>query len=207
MRSGWDDDSINCVEVAQMAEAAGVAMVTVHGRTRVQLYTGTADWEQIAAVKRAVGIPVLGSGDVVDVASARERWRLSGVDGLAIGRGAMEQSVALRADRAPISKVAKGLAQASRIASARSAAIGQLLDELYPPRVTAARLRGMVCRMSRGFTGSVALRDAAAHTHSREELLDVLDRFESGALDAAPLLAGAARGAEAGEVAALASAG
>ena len=56
-RTGWDADSINCVEVAQMAEASGVALVTVHGRTRVQLYTGSADWELIAAVKQAVVDP------------------------------------------------------------------------------------------------------------------------------------------------------
>jgi phosphoglycolate phosphatase-like HAD superfamily hydrolase len=78
IRTGWDADSINAVEVAQMAEAAGVALLTVHGRTRVQLYTGAADWERIAAVKASVGIPVVGSGDVVSVATARHRPRRDG---------------------------------------------------------------------------------------------------------------------------------
>ena len=67
IRVGWDNDSINCVEVAQMAEAAGVDMITVHGRTRVQLYTGRSDWGLIGAVKRLRPV----DGDVLLVAPDR----------------------------------------------------------------------------------------------------------------------------------------
>ena len=174
VRTGWDEDSINCVEVAQMAEAAGVAMVTVHGRTRVQLYTGSADWERIAAVKQAVTIPVVGSGDVVSVAGARERLARSGVDGLAIGRGAMENPWLF----AEIVADLQGSTLAPPPVDRRIAALRRyrtLLDEQYPEKVTAARLRGMACRTMKGFPGSALLREQASRTRSSDELLAVLE--------------------------------
>lgn len=87
MRLGWDDESINAPELARRAEAAGAAMITVHGRTRCQFYEGRADWGAIAAVKDAVSVPVIANGDVVCLASARRALAESGADGLMIGRG------------------------------------------------------------------------------------------------------------------------
>jgi tRNA-dihydrouridine synthase B len=88
MRLGWDESSMNAPEIAARAEAAGVRMITVHGRTRCQFYGGCADWAAIAAVKRAVGIPVIANGDVTGIAEARRALALSGADGVMIGRGA-----------------------------------------------------------------------------------------------------------------------
>lgn len=87
MRLGWDEAQLNAPEIARRAEAAGVAMVTVHGRTRCQFYKGRADWRAIAAVKAAVGIPVIANGDITGVEEAREALRCSGADGVMIGRG------------------------------------------------------------------------------------------------------------------------
>lgn len=88
MRLGWDDASLNAPELAQRAEAAGVQLVTVHGRTRCQFYKGTADWKAIAAVKNAVSIPVIANGDCKGTADALRMLDQSGADGVMIGRGA-----------------------------------------------------------------------------------------------------------------------
>lgn len=89
IRIGWDENSINAVEVAHAISAAGASMITVHGRTREQFYSGKADWTQIEAVKRAVDIPVVGNGDVVDAESAMAMMEQTGCDFVMIGRGAL----------------------------------------------------------------------------------------------------------------------
>lgn len=88
IRKGFDDNHVNAVEIAKIAEACGVAAVAVHGRTREQYYSGNADWDIIAAVKAAVKIPVIGNGDVTSGEKAVEMIKQTGCDGVMIGRGA-----------------------------------------------------------------------------------------------------------------------
>ena len=88
MRLGWDDGSLNAPEIARIAEGEGARMVTVHGRTRQQLYAGTANWSRIAAVVEAIGLPVIANGDIEDEESARTAMNQSGASGVMIGRGA-----------------------------------------------------------------------------------------------------------------------
>ncbi len=89
MRLGWDDACLNAPELARRAEAEGVAMVTVHGRTRAQFYRGRADWAAVAAVKRAVRIPVVVNGDCASAADAVAMLAASGADAVMIGRAAV----------------------------------------------------------------------------------------------------------------------
>ncbi len=86
IRTGWDESSKNVARIAKIAEESGVQMLTVHGRTRAQMFNGYANWNDIGLAKAAVSIPVLGNGDVVDAASAKEMLRISGCDGVMIGR-------------------------------------------------------------------------------------------------------------------------
>lgn len=89
IRKGWDDDSVNAVEIAQIAEKNGASAITVHGRTKVQMYSGTVDYDIIRQVKQAVDIPVIANGDITDEQSAAIMFEKTNCDGIMIGRGAL----------------------------------------------------------------------------------------------------------------------
>lgn len=89
IRTGVSSNAITCVDFARMAEQNGVSAVTVHGRTWSQGFTGFSDWDKIALVKKNVGIPVIGNGDITSYSSAQEKLATSGCDGVMIGRGAL----------------------------------------------------------------------------------------------------------------------
>ena len=120
-RLGWDAALLNAPELARRAEAAGVRMITIHGRTRCQFYKGRADWAAIAATRQAVTIPVIANGDITTPDQARAALAASGADGVMVGRGAQgkpwavaEIGAALSGRAAPV--VPRGAALAEMVA-------------------------------------------------------------------------------------------
>ena len=175
-RAGWDEGSLNYVETARLAEDAGVAAIALHPRTREQGYTGSADWSRVAEVKRAVGIPVIGSGDVKDAADALQRLRETGVDGVMIGRGAMAnpwiflQIAQLRRGEQPFEPSA---------ADKRELLLGYLdmcLAEM-PERLALNKLKQLIGQFSVGLPGGAGLREAVHRSTAADTAREHLERF------------------------------
>ena len=87
IRKGWDDNSVNALEIAKIAEECGISALAIHGRTREQFYSGKADWDIIAEIKQSINIPVIGNGDVFDVQDAVNMLEKTKCDAIMIGRG------------------------------------------------------------------------------------------------------------------------
>ena len=147
MRGGWDDLTINAVEIARLAESEGVDAVTVHPRTRSQLFTGQAPWEIIAAVVAAVRIPVTGNGDVHSLDDARAMVTATGCAAVMIGRGALGAPWIFRGE--PVDRD-------GRAAIVRRHA--ELIEAHLPSRLALIQLKKHLAWYSAGLPGSAALR-------------------------------------------------
>jgi nifR3 family TIM-barrel protein len=176
IRTGWDDASINAVEVARIIEDCGANMLAIHGRTRMQGYSGRANWDIIAAVKRSVGIPVIGCGDVVTPEQAVERLNETGVDAVMIGRGAIANPWIFR----QTSELMRGeqvyeppLAEKQRVLHRYD----ELLRGEMPERALAGKLKQMCGYFTHGLAGGARLRERVFHSQTIGEIFDQIDEY------------------------------
>jgi tRNA-dihydrouridine synthase B len=177
-RAGWDDSSRNAVEFARIVEAAGVSAMAVHGRTRKQFYRGSADWDLIAAVKAAVSVPVIGSGDVSSAPDAEAMLHRTGVDAVMVARGAQGDPWIFREARALIDR-GEILAPPSafeRIAVARehTAALVAFGGEL-----AFTRMRKHVGWYVTGMPGATFVRDRVNKAGSSAEIDALLEEYRA----------------------------
>jgi nifR3 family TIM-barrel protein len=193
IRAGWDDTSINCVEMAKQLEDAGCAAVALHARTRAQGYSGHANWDLIRDVKNAVQMPVIGNGDVVTFEDAQRMLVETGCDGVMIGRGALGNPwlfESLREGRAlPPPPPDVRFAFIRRHLRAH-VAFHELLDDdvevrkllRVPPAHMAVRtFRQHLVWYSRGLQGGSLFRKEVMQLEDPHAVEDALDRFFSGA--------------------------
>lgn len=177
IRAGWSLDSRNALEVAKTAEDNGAQLLSIHGRTRQEMYRGLADWELVARVVDALSIPVFGSGDVMDFPSAQSRWT-SGVSGLMIGRAALsnpwifrelEDAYHGRPIRTP------GPRETTRVLRTY---LG-LLRETFPEKAILGRLKQLASQVTRRVSGSKRARAELCRVASIEHFLAKLDEFDA----------------------------
>ena len=176
-RKGFDDDHINAPEFAQIMEENGAAAVAVHGRTRVQYYTGEADWNIIKEVKKAVSIPVIGNGDITDASSAKKMMEETGCDGIMVARAAKGNPWIFRElkesfEGQPISPrpTYKEVCQMIlRHASMQIEYVGEHMGML--------QMRKQVAWYTAGYPGSSKLRQEVNQITTYEELKSLLTRF------------------------------
>lgn len=175
MRIGWDAQSIVAVEMAKRAEAAGVAAIAVHGRTREEYYKGHADWSAIAEVKRAVKVPVIANGDIRTTEDLARVFRETGCDGVMIGRAAQGNPWIFRSFR---SFLTTGEATPPPTKVERGALLLRHLDMLIEFKgeyLGAREMRKHATWYTKGVTGGGALRDAFNHAETREDFHKIVE--------------------------------
>lgn len=176
LRAGWDEQSLNFIEAGKRAEAAGVSALALHPRTREQGYKGQADWSRVAALKRAVSIPVIGSGDVISAHDALIRLRDSGADGVMIGRGAMANPWIFR----QIADLRRGvMPYVPTPADKRNLLLEYLTicAEELPERLALNKIKQLIGQFQVGLPGSNHLRVAVHTSISLVEARDTIERF------------------------------
>src|SRR6478672_9242941 len=176
VRTGYTDSTINVVDVAKMAEQCGVEHIQVHGRTREQGYKGLANWELIKAVKQAVSIPVSGNGDITSIEYGMRRWRESGVDGILIGRGAMQNPWIFR----QLDDVLNGREPYQPDLEEKKFVLLDFFSmcrEEMPEIVALGKMKQLAGQFTKGLVGGAQFRQTLYHSHSAQEILDNITTY------------------------------
>lgn len=176
MRLGWDEERLCAVELAKIAQDCGADLLTVHGRTRMQQYSGHANWAEIARVKQAVSIPVLCNGDIVDAESALRALTETGCDGVAIGRGALgnpfvfaQIAAALRGETLPPPSDRQIIDTAIRH--------GRMMMDWKGERSAVLEMRKHLCWYIHGKRGAARLRTRITAAETMDQVFSLLEEF------------------------------
>jgi tRNA-dihydrouridine synthase B len=178
IRTGWDRKSINVLEVLRLAEDCGIEALTIHGRTRSDLFSGQADWDVIARAKQAARIPIIGNGDVFKPEDAARMFRETGVDGVMIGRGVLSNPWLMRqchdhiCGRA-VFQVDIGAKSAFMLSFLRQ------LSETLPRPVAVGKMKRIGGYLARGMRGGGRFRAAIHSAHSAAEILRVVEDYRA----------------------------
>jgi len=173
IRSGWDRNSINAVEVLKLAEDCGVEGLAIHGRTRWDMFSGQSDWQVIARVKEQARIPIIGNGDVFAPADAERMFRETGVDGVMIGRGVLSNPWLIRQCWDHL--CGETVTQVSL--NVRAEFMKDFLQKVCretPSPVALGRIKKIGGYLSKGFPGSSQLRARIHASRTTEEFFETV---------------------------------
>lgn len=177
IRSGWDSNHINAVEIAKIVEKAGASAITVHGRTRVQGYSGAADLDIIKKVKENVSIPVIGNGDIRSCYDAKHMIDYTKCDAVMIGRGILGNPWLIKEC---VDYLEKGILPKKVSIQEKFAMIKRHLDLLLktkPKKVALLEIRTHIAYYLKGIPGAKELKNQIFKTNSKEEIINLLDKF------------------------------
>jgi len=176
IRSGWDRNSINAIEVLKIAEDCGVEGLAIHGRTRCDLFSGKSDWNIIAQVKEKARIPVIGNGDVFTPEDAVRMFQETGVDGIMLGRGVLSNPWLIRQCWDHLSGKAITRISLNERADFMVRFLKKVSEETPPP-VALGKLKKIGGYLSKGFPGSTHLRARMHGAHTVSELFEVIREY------------------------------
>lgn len=176
LRTGYSDASINVVEAAKMAEQCGVEHIQVHGRTREQGYKGLANWDLIKQVKEAVSIPVSGNGDITTIEYGMNKWSETGVDGILIGRGAMQNPWIFRQFADAIAGREPYQPDLQEKKDVLLEFFSMCLEEM-PEVVSLGKMKQLAGQFTKGLVGGAQFRQTLYHSHSADEILDNITNY------------------------------
>lgn len=184
-RLGWDQGSIKYLETGRLAVEAGAAAVTLHARTRAQNYSGKADWSAIAALAKALPVPVFGSGDIFSASAARDFMEETGAAGVMVARGAMGNPFIFREARAALEGLAlPPVTVEERVATARRHL--ELSAKFLGERTACVEFRKQFCSYTKGSTAGASLRTEAVRASTMAEFEGLFQRWLAAAAGRPP---------------------
>lgn len=173
IRIGWDFDNINGVEIAKLIEKAGASCIFVHGRTRSQGYSGSANWDEIRKIKESVNIPVVGNGDVVDFLTYEKMLKETNVDGVMIARAAMGNPWVFSDI---IEKKTDGCKDRKLVYNTILRHY-ELLKELKGEKVALLQMRGHTCSYLKGFSDAKSIKEKIVKSKDEKDYLNILKEY------------------------------